>query len=174
MRTVTRLQVTPDNQKYDPFQKVSLKLELKDAKGQPFRDRFCISVRDTRGQGNAFADDLRTFMLLSSDLKGLIEDPSWYFEQTDESRDQALDLLCMVQGWERYDWATMTGQKEFVERHRLEESLTLNGWVLNPSGKKKLAGVNVLAALTPNDKTLSEVYTYQTDTSGYFGLSLRL
>jgi len=166
------LQVTPDNEKYDPFQKVSLKLELKDAKGQPFRDRFCISVRDTRGQGNAFTDDLRTFMLLSSDLKGLIEDPSWYFEQTDESRDQALDLLCMVQGWERYDWNTMTGQKEFVERHRLEESLTLNGWVLNPSGKKKLGGVNVLAALTPNDKTQSEVYTYQTDTSGYFGFNI--
>ena len=166
------LQVTPDNDKFDPFQKVSLKLELKDDKGQPFRDRFCISVRDTRGQGNAFTDDLRTFMLLSSDLKGLIEDPSWYFEQTDDSHDQALDLLCMVQGWERYDWATMTGQKDFVERHRLEESLTLNGWVLNPSGKKKLEGINVLAALTPDDKTQSEVYTYKTDSSGYFGFNI--
>lgn len=166
------LQVIPDQPKYGPFQKVALKLELTDYAGVPFRDRFCLSVRDSRGQGNAFADDLRTFMLLSSDLKGLIEDPSWYFEQTDDSRDRALDLLCMIQGWERYDWATMTGQKEFTERHRLEEGLTLNGWVLNPSGKKKLEGVNVLAALTPKDKTLSEVYTYKTDSSGYFGFNI--
>lgn len=166
------LQVIPDQPEYGPFQKVALKLELTDYAGVPFRDRFCLSVRDSRGQGNAFADDLRTFMLLSSDLKGLIEDPSWYFEQTDDSRDRALDLLCMIQGWERYDWATMTGQKEFTERHRLEEGLTLNGWVLNPSGKKKLEGVNVLAALTPKDKTLSEVYTYKTDSSGYFGFNI--
>lgn len=166
------LNVIPDQNKYGPFQKVSLKLELKDYKGTPFRDRFCLSVRDSRGQANAFADDLRTFMLLSSDLKGLIEDPSWYFDKTDEFHDQALDLLCMVQGWERYDWATMTGLKKFEERHRLEESITLNGWILNPSGKKKLEGVQVLAALTPKDKTLSEVYTYVTDSSGYFGFNI--
>ena len=167
-----QLEVLSDKDKYAPFEKVELQFSLKDGQGNPFRDRFCLSVRDVRGQGNAFNDNLRTSLLLSSDLKGLIEHPSWYFDSDDPDRDLALDLLMLVQGWERYDWQTMTGQKEFRERHRLEQSLTLNGWIMNSSGKKPVEGIEVLAALMPQDKTLSETYTYKTDSSGYFGFDI--
>jgi len=166
------LEVIPDKAEYNPFEKVLLQFKLKDGQGNPFRDRFCLSVRDIRGQGNILTDDLRTSLLLSSDLKGFIENPSWYFDSDDPERDEALDLLMLVQGWERYDWQTMTGQKEFRERHRLEQSLTLNGWVLNSSGKKPVEDIEVLAALMPQDKTQSETYTYTTDSSGYFGFDI--
>ena len=165
------LEVTSDKQSYDPFEKITLNFSLSD-KGNPFRDRFCLSVRDSRTQSNAYTDDLRTSMLLSSDLKGFIEHPSWYFDSDAPERDQALDLLCLVQGWERYDWDIMTGQKNFSERHRMEESLTLNGWILNSSGKKKMSGVEVTASLVPQDKTLTEIYSYTTDTMGYFGFDI--
>ena len=167
-----KLEVTPDKEKYDPFEKVHLSFYLDDGKDNPFRDRFCLSVRDTRSQSNTFADDLRTSMLLSSDLKGFIENPSWYFDSDSPDRDLALDLLCMVQGWERYDWYIMTGQKDFTERHRMEENLTLNGWVLNPSGKKTMQDIEVTGALVPQDKTLTETYSYTTDTTGYFGFDI--
>lgn len=166
------LSVTPDRQSYRPFEKITLKFELADGHGQPFRDRFCLSVRDSRGQASVLADDLRTSMLLSSDIRGFIENPSWYFESDSPLRDKALDLLMMVQGWERYDWQTMTGQKEFAEVHRLEENLTLNGWILSTAGRKPLDNVKVLAATMPQDKTLSETYTYITDSTGYFGFDI--
>ena len=166
------LEVTPDKAQYKPFEKVALKFSLMDGNGNPFRDRFCLSVRDVRGQGNNLADDLRTSMLLSSDLKGFIENPSWYFDSDAPERNLALDLLMLVQGWERYDWLTMTGQNEFTERHRLEQSLTLNGWILNSSGKKNMNGVEVTASLVPQDKTLTETYTYVTDSTGYFGFDI--
>jgi len=165
------LEVTSDKQSYKPFEKITLNFSLSD-KGNPFRDRFCLSVRDSRTQNNAYTDDLRTSMLLSSDLKGFIEHPSWYFDSDAPECDQALDLLCLVQGWERYDWDIMTGQKNFSERHRMEESLTLNGWILNSSGKKKMDGVEVTASLVPQDKTLTEIYSYTTDTMGYFGFDI--
>ena len=60
------------------------------------------------------------------------------FDSDDPQRDTALDLLMLVQGWERYDWQTMTGQKEFREKHRVEENLTMNGWIMNSSGRKPL------------------------------------
>lgn len=167
--TAPSLDVSTDKPDYGPFEKVQLSFNLTDGNGNPFRDRFCLSVRDTRGQSNAFVDDLRTSMLLSSDLKGLIENPSWYFDSDSPERDDALDLLCMVQGWERYDWDIMTGQKKFIEKHRMEEKLTLNGWVLNSSGKKTLDGIEVTASLIPQDKTLTEIFSYTTDSSGYFG-----
>ena len=170
--TQPQLEVYADKDKYGPFEKVALKFNLKDGQGNPFRDRFCLSVRDVRGQGNALADDLRTSMLLSSDLRGFIENPSWYFDSDDPETDTALDLLMLVQGWERYDWQTMTGQKEFRERHRIEENLTLNGWIMNSSGKKPMDSIEVLALLIPNDRTLTETYSYRTDSSGYFGFDI--
>lgn len=166
------LSVTPDKSSYQAFEKVNLKLELMDGQGKPFRDRFCLSVRDSRGQGSLLAGDLRCDMLLASDLKGHIENPAWYFESDAPYRDRALDLLTLIQGWERYDWQTMTGRSSFTEIHRLEENLTLNGWILNPSGKKPLEGVQVLAAMMPEDKSLSETYTYFTDSTGYFGFDI--
>ena len=166
------LTATFDKESYQPFQQVNLQLNLKDGNGVPFRDRFALAVRDSRSQGNAMTDDIRTSLLLSSDLKGFIEHPDWYFESTDEEHLQALDLLCMVQGWERYDWQTMTGQKEFKEKHRLEKSLTLNGWILSPSGNRHLAGTEVNAAIVPVDKSLFETFSYTTDETGYFGFDI--
>lgn len=171
-QVVPQLTVTTDKPKYDHFEKIELSLNLTDGNGNPFRDRFCLSVRDSRSPKSVFSDDLRTALLLSSDLKGLIEDPEYYFEESDQEHNDALDLLMLVQGWERYDWQTMTGQKEFQEVHRLETGLTLNGWILNPAGKKPMAGVQVLGALMPKDKTKVETYTYITDSTGYFGFDI--
>lgn len=165
------LEVKTDKGSYGPFEKITLDFTLTE-KDSPFRDRFCLSVRDSRTQNNAYTDDLRTSMLLSSDLKGFIEHPSWYFDSDAPERDEALDLLCLVQGWERYDWDIMTGQKQFSERHRMEESLTLNGWILNSSGKKKMEDVQVSASLVPQDKTQTEIYSYTTDKLGYFGFDI--
>jgi hypothetical protein len=45
--------------------------------------------------------------LLSSDIKGYIADPGYYFEADDYEHRLAADLLMLVQGWRRYDWALM-------------------------------------------------------------------
>lgn len=166
------LSVTTDKASYKAFEKVSLSLDLMDGNGKPFRDRFCLAVRDTRGQASALESDLRSDLLLASDLRGHIANPGWYFEQTDGLHTEALDLLTLVQGWERYDWQTMTGRSKFSEVHRLEKSLTLNGWILSPSGKKPLEGIEVMAAMMPEDKSLSETYRYTTDSTGYFGFDI--
>ena len=167
-----QLTVTSDVDRLQPFGRAELSFTLTDAKGNPFRDRFCLSVRDTRSQGTPNTDDLRTSMLLSSDLRGLIEKPEYYFEADDEEHNAALDLLTMVQGWERYDWQTMAGVKPFEEIHRTEPGITVNGWALNHSGKQPLPGVKVLAAFVPTDKSQTERFECVTDQNGYFGFDL--
>jgi len=166
------LSVSADKSSYAPFEKVSLSFNLTDGNGAPFRDRFSLAVRDSRSQTSIYHDDLRTSLLLSSDLKGLIENPFWYFNTENPERMEHLDLLCMVQGWERYNWRIMAGVDEFQEVHRQENGLTLNGWILNPAGNEPMEKVEVNAAMMPRDKTLSETYTYKTDKSGYFGFDI--
>ncbi len=167
------LSLSSDSDAIGPFQRVHLDFELADGNGAPFRDRFCLSVRDSRLIGTAAsADDLRTSLLLSSDLRGLVLNPEYYFESNDAEHQRALDLLMMVQGWERYDWRTMTGVEPYTEVHRLEKGLTLNGWVEASWFRKKMSGIDVYATVMPQDREKTELFEYFTDTTGYFGFNL--
>lgn len=83
---------------------------------------FSISVRDGSTDDASFDDgNILTDMLLTSDLKGFIAHPAYYFEADDEQHRQALDLLLMVQGWRRYRHAPI--------RYEPEQSLTVEGQV---------------------------------------------
>lgn len=167
------LEFTTDQETYAPYDKVNVKFHLSDSKGVPFADRFCISVRDSRTFGTTYSEDLRTNLLLCSDLKGFINNPGYYFESDDETHLQALDLLMMVQGWERYDWKTMSaGPDEYYEKHRIEEGLTFNGWIINKRGTDVLSGVKVLATVVPDDKKHIDQFKFITDKNGYFGFDL--
>lgn len=167
-----QLTFQPDKAHYGPFEEVSLDFTLRDGMGNPFRDRFCLSVRDSRTSGNLTSGDLRTSLMLSSDLKGFVHNPEWYFETGDENRAEALDLLMMVQGWERYDWKTMAGITRFEEKHRIERNLTLNGWILSPSGNNPIPDLKVMAAIVPPNKQNTERFDCITDSTGYFGLDI--
>ena len=154
-------------------EKEVIEFQLTDQNGNPFRDRFCLSVRDATDYGGGRTDNLQTNLLLSSDLRGYIHDPAWYLESDDEEHREALNLLTMVQGWERYEWQTMTGPKNFEERHRVEESLTMNGWILSYGRREPVSDIGVYASIIPeDDKKLFESFDYQTDSTGYFGFDL--
>ena len=161
-----------DSMSRQPFSKEIMNLRLTDKEGNPIRDRFCLSVRDATDYGNGFTENLQSNLLLSSDLKGYIHNPAWYLAQNDDEHREALNLLTLVQGWERYEWQYMTGQKFFAEKHRIEDSLTMNGWVLSYSRRIPVSDIDVFASVVPDDKTKLETFEYHTDTTGYFGFDL--
>ena len=165
--------VNTDSMSRQSLDKEVVEFMLTDQNGNPFRDRFCLSVRDATDYGGGRTDNLQTNLLLSSDLRGYIHDPAWYLESDDEIHREALNLLTMIQGWERYEWRTMTGLKEFEEKHRVEESLTMNGWILSYSKRAPVSDIGVYASVIPDDdKKLFESFDYHTDSTGYFGFNL--
>ena len=165
--------VNTDSMSHQSCDKEVVEFTLTDREGNPFRDRFCLSVRDATDYGGGRTDNLQTNLLLSSDLRGYIHDPAWYLESDDEHHREALNLLTLVQGWERYEWQTMTGLTEFEEKHRVEEGLTMNGWILSFTKRDPVSDIGVFANVIPDDdKTLFEGFEYLTDSTGYFGFDL--
>jgi hypothetical protein len=165
--------INTDSMSRQSCDKEVIEFELIDQNGNPFRDRFCLSIRDATDYGVGRTDNLQTNLLLSSDLRGYIHDPAWYLETDDELHRESLNLLTMVQGWERYEWQTMTGLQDFNEKHRIEEGLTMNGWILSFGRRRPVSDINVYATLMPEkDKTLFESFEYHTDSTGYFGFDL--
>lgn len=82
-----------------------------DIKTQP-KALLSLSAMDAATMVNGAEGNAQTYMLLSSELKGYISDPGYYFEKDDRQHRMDADLLMMVQGWRRYDWAVMAGLKE--------------------------------------------------------------
>ena len=69
-----------DKPTLQPFDSVNLRLRVST---KPVT--LSLAVRDAADYGTAYRDDIRTYMLLSSELKGLIEEPGWYFESEQRS-----------------------------------------------------------------------------------------
>lgn len=54
---------------------------------------------------DGYDSDIRSYLLLDSELKGPVESPASYFRDTPgSSASEKLDLLMMVQGWRSYYW----------------------------------------------------------------------
>ena len=84
-----------------PCKKVTVNIQA-----QP-NSNLSFSAIDAATMTNGREGNALTWLLLSSDIKGYIADPDYYFESDDRDHRRAADLLMMVQGWRRYDWALM-------------------------------------------------------------------
>lgn len=107
----------------DPLQPVTMTFQAPaDAR------HLSISVRDRKTDETTYdTGTMLTELLLSSELQGFVANPDFYFVDDSPARQQALDLLMMVQGWRRYDYQAMVGAEAL--RYVPEVSFTVEGVV---------------------------------------------
>ena len=161
--------VTSDKADVRPFEEVRLNLKT----SSPGQNTFSLSVRDAADYGSAYHDDIRTYMLLSSELKGLIEEPQWYFCTEEKSvRESALDLLMMVQGWTRYNWRQMAGVEPFRIHHYTEKQLVVDGWAFSRLKETPLKDTKILVRLTSPDRDKKQETIVTTDSLGYWSVGM--
>jgi hypothetical protein len=92
---------------YKQRDSVALNMKVTDVYGDPVEGSFSLAVTD---DGQVKTDSLKnssimSYMLLTSDLKGTVEDPGYYEHSADDAAKwQDLDRLLLAQGWAAYDW----------------------------------------------------------------------
>jgi hypothetical protein len=108
---------------YQPFDPITLQFQA------PVNARhISISVRDGSSDDPTYdTGNIMTDLLLSSDLKGFIAYPDYYFESDDDTHRRHLDLLMMVQGWRRYDYQELTSSEPL--RYQPEQVMAVEGAV---------------------------------------------
>lgn len=90
--------------------------------------RLSLSAVDATTMANGTNGDIRTYMLLSSDLRGYIPNPERYFEADDAAHRLAADSLMLFNGWRRYRWEQMTALRPWPDRIQpVEDSLYIYG-----------------------------------------------
>ncbi|MBR1653002.1 MAG: hypothetical protein IJ692_06400 [Alloprevotella sp.] len=154
-----------------PCQRLTLQLQATASSPQAAGATVSLAVRDAETTTNDFKGNAATYLLLSSDLRGFVRDADYYFEADDNAHRQGADLLCLVQGWTRYDWAQMAGEQSFDGQQPLEDGLYIDG-ILKPRSKgQDVAGVPLDLFLSGE---LSGNFrgTTQTDADGKFAFSV--
>ena len=131
---------------------------------------FSVSVTDAAY--NLFPEretNIFSSLLLTSDLKGYIHKPSWYFSCDPDSSRRALDLVMMTNGWRRFNWMDLTKNKIPQSRYKDLSYITLSGKANMRDSKKVFANKDLLITMNNADST-STVQLVSTNEKGIFKL----
>jgi len=167
---------------YQPFDLVEMELSVKDNKSKPVNTSLSLSVRDG-ANAVEYKRNILTDLLLTSEIKGYVRDPSFYFEgiagQARNDRKSLLDLLLMVQGWRRYSWEQMTaGTEDFKKKMKYypEQGIETQGTVVSFARQIPKPRVDVALSLRKlvdeDEKNASFFETFVTDSKGRFNFVL--
>lgn len=99
-----RIKIEPDKKTYAIREKATLKIKVTDENGRPLKTNLGISVFDKAYDNPADPVNILTHCYLSSQVRGKIHNPLYYFDDKNKDRMSAMDLLLLTQGWRRYVW----------------------------------------------------------------------
>jgi len=95
------LEVTTDQTAYDRRKKVTVQLSAVGMTGQADLSLSVFMADSLQAIGES---DIQSYCWLSSELKGPVESPLYYFQSTDSNLEEVTDNLMLTQGWSRFKW----------------------------------------------------------------------
>ncbi len=125
-----KIELKTDAQTFAARDSIPVHIVVKDEAGQPVIGSFSMSVTDDSQvkPENVVSDNIVSNLLLTSDLKGYVEDPAYYL-QHNEKAWKALDALLLTQGWVGYDLSKIN--QPVKAAYDPEFAFTVKGTVTN-------------------------------------------
>jgi hypothetical protein len=165
-----KLEIQPDKASYLTREKVNLEVNAKSAEGLPCLTNLSISVYNPEALMNpaAYPNNILSHFLLSSELKGTIEDPAYYFKDDSLTTLTALDNLMLTHGYRYFEWKAIKENWAPKIDYRPEASITINGKVEGSISNKAIPGSKVTLLF---QNFLSGVHEQTADSLGRFSFS---
>ena len=129
--------------------------------------QLSIAVTDAAIEKDT-ADNILSHFLLSTDIRGKINNPAYYFLNDSDSVAQHLDLVMLTNGWRRFKWEDVVkGRLPEIRFPRDTSYLYLSGKVFGVT-KNQLSG-NESIALIVKDSSSSKLLFMGINPDGSFG-----
>lgn len=113
------VEISPNKENYLPREEVKLAITATDELGKPVQGDFSLAVLDDNNW--TFADDkqdnILSYLLMSSDLKGEVYEPNFYFDADEPKADTALDYVMLTHGWRRYNWEDLNNIQNWKPKY---------------------------------------------------------
>ena len=100
------LQIKLDNiqPQYQSRNKVDINISANESTGTIVNADMSVAVYLIDSLQTLQKTNILNYLWLTSDLKGAIESPDYYFENSGAAVDKATDNLMLTQGWRRFKW----------------------------------------------------------------------
>lgn len=147
---------------------VSISTNLLDANQRPLAGVYSVSVTDSKFASVDSCYNILSHLLLTSELKGAIRSPGFYFKQGSAIARNSLDLLMLTQGWRRYKLPEIIQGKyetPILEKHTemaVQGRTVSAGGLLTKSSNEHLVSISGTGSLKGFQRISS------TDKNGYF------
>ncbi len=134
---------------------------------------FSVSVTDPEyDMSNGSKDGIVSSLLLTSDLKGYVHNPAYYFTQQSDSVETAMDLVMMCNGWRRFKWEELAKGNSTTTYHD-PGYIQVAGSIFKSGTKKLFVSKPFLIFITGQDST-KQMRMGVTDAFGNFKLDSML
>lgn len=161
-----KLNVTSEGVVYNSRQHVKINMNVRDTCDIPTTGSFSASVVNESvvpyDEGSELT--ILSYILLTSDLKGYIEQPNYYFISTDANKLADLDLLMLTHGYRHFEWKQILNGEPQLVKYQPEKTLSISGDMRTLSGKPIAKGKVSLLSTQGGYMLLDTV----TDEHGHF------
>lgn len=161
-----KIALSTDKDTYTQRELTRLNIEATNNDGEPVNANLSLLVlnKNQIGKMQSTRQNILSYFLLSSDLKGKIENPGSYFSKENTNQPN-LDALLLTQGWRKYRY-TKPIQKIIFQP---EPELTISGSVLGAISQDKNKEVELTMMTFGNSPSFQ---TQLTDSLGKFNFNL--
>ena len=138
-----KLELKTEKATYNSREQVKLTLNTKDKQDKAVPGSFSVSVTDeTKVPADTIDENnILSNLLLTSELKGTVEQPAYYFSKKDEKTAADLDNLLLTQGYRYFAWKRVLDKEQASMQYPAENKLTISGIV--KKGGKPFPGAKV-------------------------------
>lgn len=160
------INLSVEEKEYEQRERVDVELSSLMQTTSSVLNNMSISVANSYSYTKEFADDIRSYLLLNSELKGRIEQPGFYFYSNHPKKKELLDNLMMTQGWRRYIWKTLEDERIKNIEIEPETGFSVSGDITRLFNRKKRAEAK-LSLICSNSHEFT-IYETETDKNGSF------
>jgi hypothetical protein len=145
---------------YKKREKVKLTFELQDSIRPA---KLSVRVREQlQDLGQVEEINIRNYLLLTSDLKGRIEHPDYYFTDDSPGKRALVDLLMLTQGWRRFKWRDILEVGNPELRYPNEKGFGFEGKITRLNNPDKPAMADVSLTVFNESMQMNQLTTNET------------
>jgi hypothetical protein len=159
-----KLTVTTGKSIYSPREKSTISVKVNNTSGKPIKTLLSLAVVDNT-QVPENTGNIVSYLMLESEVKGKIEQPSIYFDPANPKRLKQLDLLLLTQGWRDFVWRRLR-DTTYKIRYMVEPGITISGKVRQKFADKPLPGMNISSYIPGAAK--NKIFSARTNEQGKF------
>jgi hypothetical protein len=151
---------------------VEIPLRFTDLQGVPVQGVFSVSLTDkSLVIPDTLSGNIRSDILLTSDLKGYVENPGYYFLKRDARTEYNTDLLMLTHGWTRFHHDNIAELPTIQIDYFMEGGQTVTGKATTMFGGK--AKGCPVALMAPSQGISATTYTDEEGNFVFDGIEYR-